>query len=360
MITRSSKDLDTTLSSMCYEVHTNENDDINVKSPPKLLAPDSSWSVLLDIREIAKKSAQAEKRCSHSLRLFSHVNGQISLVCQICRSNDTLPDKLVTEGGEKKREEEQSNEASEISRDDRSKEMPSPSQEETDTDDEIDQLLMDTPEKEAKQTSQSQQNSLFLKLRPLASLLETSNSDLPSFSSCSLGVGQDPMNPMNIPRYQPDKSLTDEAGDVNTYLPHPLRVLDNYNVNSMSSYMSSSAAPQVSALSSSVSPSVPPMKVPSHWVRANTPPTVQAHTGGLQQVRVPLPVQGTLASVTRPGGPPGPPGPPLHYYYSVSSPGGGKIRAKVITPVRQGAIRPQVSCICSLTVVVYFSLFMSL
>ena len=31
----------------------------------------------------------------------------------------------------------------------------------------------------------------------------------------------------------------------------------------------------------------------------------------------------------------------------------------MITPVRQGAIRPKVSCICSLTVVVYFSLFMS-
>ena len=200
MITKS-RDLDTTLTSMCYDVQTNENDDINVNSAPRLLAPDSRWSVLVDIREIAKTSARAEERCSHSLRLFSHVNGQISFVCQIC--HDHLYDQLVTEGEEEEmREKKQSNEALEISL-------------ETDTDDEIDQLLMDTPEKEDKRASQSPQHPL-LKLRPLSSLLETSTSDLPSFSSSGLGVGQDPMNPINIPHYQPDKSLTDEVGDVNT------------------------------------------------------------------------------------------------------------------------------------------------
>ena len=81
----SMRDLESVLSSMCYPV--DKEDDILLKSLSKLLPPNSSWSVLLDIREIAEKSSRALKSCPHSLRVLSYHDSNISFACHICNNN---------------------------------------------------------------------------------------------------------------------------------------------------------------------------------------------------------------------------------------------------------------------------------
>ena len=75
MKTKTSHDLETALSSMCYSVDRREKDDISLKSSTELFPPDSSLNLIIDIREIASKASKALKSCTHSLRVFSYKNG---------------------------------------------------------------------------------------------------------------------------------------------------------------------------------------------------------------------------------------------------------------------------------------------
>lgn len=219
----SSHDLDTALSSMCYSVDRKEKDDISVGSSPGLLPPDSSVSLIIDIREIASKSSRALKSCSHSLRVFAYKNGQISLLCPVCPSSDSSEEETEVRLVEDREAPEIKDKNEEIQNSQKASET-------TDSDDEIDQLLMDSPEKEEKETSHSldspqssiPRNISGLKLRPLSSLMEQTSSELPSFTSSSLVEGQHPM--LNIPRYVADSSLTDETGQPHVARTSPLSV----------------------------------------------------------------------------------------------------------------------------------------
>ena len=210
-IQASSHDLETALSSMCYSVDRKEKDDISVGSSPGLLPPDSSVRLITDIREIASKSSRALKSCSHRMRVFSYKNGQISFLCPFCSTSDFSEEETEVQLVEDREE-------SEIKDKNEETQNSQKASEKTDSDDEIDQLLMDSPEKE-KETSHSLEspqssvprNISGLKLRPLSSLMEPeqTSSELPSFTSSSLVEGQHPM--LNIPRYVADSSLTDET-----------------------------------------------------------------------------------------------------------------------------------------------------
>ena len=134
----SMRDLESVLSSMCYPV--DQEDDILLKSLSKLLPPNSSWSVLLDIREIAEKSTRALKSCPHSLRVLSYHNSNISFACHICNNN--LGDASLAETEEHDLDLDEETE-SEVTNARKDAESSPPTEEKAEGDEEIDQLLMD-------------------------------------------------------------------------------------------------------------------------------------------------------------------------------------------------------------------------
>ena len=63
-------------------------DIIHDKPPVELLSPSSAWSVLINISVLSDKSAQALKKCGHSLQILTYNNTNISFCCQLCNFSD--------------------------------------------------------------------------------------------------------------------------------------------------------------------------------------------------------------------------------------------------------------------------------
>lgn len=65
------------------------NDDVCIDSPAaEILSPSSKWSVLINISVLSCKSAQALKKCGHSLQILTYDNTDISLFCHLCNFSD--------------------------------------------------------------------------------------------------------------------------------------------------------------------------------------------------------------------------------------------------------------------------------
>ena len=322
------KALESKLSSMCYPMET-EEDDILIQSLSKLLPPSSSWSVFLDIREIVDKAKRALKSCPHSLRLLSYHNSNVSFVCHICNNNvldtssaeETEPDPEVEEIVSQVTEVRKNAESS----------PPSPSKEKTESDEEIDQLLMDTPEKENEEKSPTN----MLKLRALSELLEDTE-PLPTFSSRRLEDGTNPLQ--NIPLYEADLTLTDERSEGSPPASYSLRGLF------------SSARIRSPVLRPAVSSVQQPLVRTVAAVRVTRPPLVSLASSQISllpaqsQLQSPVKTQQVRSSA---------PAQYLHYLPSSTStatsslnlsqprPGGGKVRARVVSVPRPGGVQPQ-------------------
>ena len=335
------RDLDSMLSSMCYPVDREVEDDILIKSLSKLLPPDSSWSIFLDIREIAEKSKKSLKSCPHSLRLLRYHEGDISFVCHTCNNNlveGSEPEPLVEE-------EESPSHLKDIGKNAESS-PPSSSQEKTESDEEIDQLLMDTPEKEKDENNSSSGGTnetspslnTGLKLRDLSELLETTSA-LPTFSSSRLEEGINPMQ--SIPVYQADLTLTDEISAGSP--PGPVRPVRHQIL-----------VPSVSSAPLQLRTTVRPVRTTVTRPPSASMTVASSHISLPSQVQLQPQAQVQSLSKTQPGGQPGRvssrgPGQYVHYLsntteYVNQASGGGKVRAKWVTvPRPSGQPYPQPS-----------------
>ena len=321
------KDLESILSSMCYPVEQDEDeDDILLKSLSKLLPPNSSWSVFLDIREIEYKARQALKSCPHSLRLLSFHNSKISFVCHICNNNvadDSLAEEIVPDLVVE--EEEIVSEATTETRKDAESSPPSSSKEKTESDEEIDQLLMDTPEKEKEEETRSRPRrpSSGLKLRALSELLDNTE-NLPIFSSRTLEYGANPMQ--SIPLYEADETLTDERSERSPPASYSLKILP-----SSSQTRHPVSRPQVRPAVAAVRlgrPLGPPMvSLASSQVSilpSQSQPQPQLQVGrGAAQAQYLHYLPPSTSSLQQP------------------RPGGGKVRAKLVSVPRAGGAQSQ-------------------
>ena len=77
-------EFDDLVSSMCYDDAEEEEDHVQDLSDLRLLPPSSSWSILVDVRELATKSSRAVARCHHPVKLLCFKENQISFLCQFC------------------------------------------------------------------------------------------------------------------------------------------------------------------------------------------------------------------------------------------------------------------------------------
>ena len=230
------------------EVDESDDDEEQIDKDLRLLSPTSSWSVMVDIKAIARLSKKS-CLCGHNLQLLNFNKTRISFTCISCHEDDLFDICSDTNGAimedsinvDSSFEHDLGKDGGETS----NKPIEDKKTEDdiNNSDEEIDKLLMDSPVKgnnfvdtseenppvsampstednmkdvepeQSKPSSSSQSRPLTpgLRLKPFRDL-QPLVPGLPQYTSRKMEDGVNPME--NIPHYEEDDSLVEESLNV--------------------------------------------------------------------------------------------------------------------------------------------------
>jgi len=228
-----------------FDVDESDTDEEKIDKDFKLLSPTSSWSVMVDIRAIARLSKKSCS-CGHNLQLLNFRKTRITFTCitchgdeifNLCSQSDDIMEEDINVDVSLEQEGGKDGNDSKIEATNKEKKIDD---DVNLSDEEIDKLLMDSPvkersvdtsdenavpvnllypevnmkedtEKSKPTSSQSRPLTPGLRLKPFKEL-QPLVPGLPQYTSRRMEDGVNPME--NIPHYEEDDSLVEESINV--------------------------------------------------------------------------------------------------------------------------------------------------